>query len=93
VEAIGEISAIVKQINDFQLTIASAVEEQTATTAEMSRGVAEAATGSSGIAGTITALAQAAGEQAVVRDQIGTSVRELAELSAGLRAKVATFTY
>src|SRR5690606_39234231 len=39
VSAIDEISQIVASINDFQLTIASAVEEQTATTNEMSRSV------------------------------------------------------
>jgi hypothetical protein len=31
--AIGEISQIIQRINDYQVTIASAVEEQTATTA------------------------------------------------------------
>ncbi|KMM45125.1 chemotaxis protein, partial [Cellulomonas sp. A375-1] len=39
VGAIGEIETIIASINDYQLTIASAVEEQTATTNEMSRGV------------------------------------------------------
>ncbi|MEP7764608.1 methyl-accepting chemotaxis protein, partial [Sanguibacter sp. 26GB23] len=38
VEAIGEISTIIASINDYQMTIASAVEEQTATTNEMGRG-------------------------------------------------------
>ncbi len=50
VAAIGEISTIITSINDYQLTIASAVEEQTATTNEMARNVAEAATGSGEIA-------------------------------------------
>ena len=45
VEAIGEIATIITSINDYQLTIASAVEEQTATTNEMARNVAEASTG------------------------------------------------
>ncbi|WP_084125152.1 methyl-accepting chemotaxis protein [Demequina sp. NBRC 110054] len=93
VEAINEISEIVKQINDFQMTIASAVEEQTATTGEMSRGVAEAATGSADIAGNISSVAQASADAAQVLDQIGASVNELAELSANLRAKVDYFTY
>ena len=39
-----------RQINDYQATIASAVEEQTATTSEMSRNVAEAASGTGEIA-------------------------------------------
>ncbi|WNM27458.1 methyl-accepting chemotaxis protein [Demequina capsici] len=93
VEAIEQISEIVKQINDFQMTIASAVEEQTATTNEMSRGVAEAAHGSGDIAGNISSVAQASADAAQVLDQIGASVNELAELSATLRAKVEYFTY
>ena len=60
VEAIGEIATIIASINDYQLTIASAVEEQTATTNEMSRNVAEAATGSGEIATNITGVAAAA---------------------------------
>jgi methyl-accepting chemotaxis protein len=60
VEAIGQISKIILQINDIQNTIASAVEEQTATTAEIGRNVTEAAKGSSEIAQNITIVAQAA---------------------------------
>ncbi|MBD7952575.1 MULTISPECIES: methyl-accepting chemotaxis protein, partial [Oerskovia] len=59
VGAIGEIADIIGRINDYQLTIASAVEEQTATTTEMSRGVQESATGASEIAGNITGIATA----------------------------------
>ena len=40
-EAIREITEVIQQIGDYTTTIASAVEEQTATTAEMSRSVAE----------------------------------------------------
>ncbi|MCL2455086.1 MAG: methyl-accepting chemotaxis protein [Micrococcales bacterium] len=57
VEAIGRISSIIEQINDYSATIAAAVEEQTVTTSEMSRNVAEAATGSSQIAENITEVA------------------------------------
>jgi methyl-accepting chemotaxis protein len=60
VEAISQISKIILQISDIQNTIASAVEEQTATTAEISRNVTEAAKGSSEIAHNITTVAQAA---------------------------------
>jgi methyl-accepting chemotaxis protein len=45
VEAIGTISTIINQINDISNTIATAVEEQNATTNEMSRNVSEAARG------------------------------------------------
>ena len=60
VEAIAQIGNIINQINDIQNTIASAVEEQTATTGEISRNVAEAAKGSSEIAQNITGVATAA---------------------------------
>ena len=91
--AIGEISAIIASINDFQLTIASAVEEQTATTNEMSRGVAEAAAGSGEIAVNITGVASAADSSAQVLGQMGDAVTELARLSTDLRTRMSTFTY
>jgi methyl-accepting chemotaxis protein len=43
VDAIERISSIMARISDRRTTIASAVEEQTATTSEMSRSVQEAA--------------------------------------------------
>ena len=92
VAAIGQISAIIASINDYQLTIASAVEEQTATTNEMSRGVQEAAMGSSEIASNITGVATSADASAHVLVQMGDSVSELARLSADLRTRVAAFT-
>ncbi len=93
VSAIGDISVIIATINDYQLTIASAVEQQTATTNEMSRGVQEAATGSSEIALNITGVAAAADSSAQVLDQMGDSVSELARLSNDLDKRVAAFTY
>jgi methyl-accepting chemotaxis protein len=56
VEAINEITTIISQINDIQNTIASAVEEQTATTNEIALNVAEAAKGSAEIAKTSSSL-------------------------------------
>ena len=93
VAAIGEISHIIASINDYQLTIASAVEEQTATTNEMSRSVAEAATGSGEIAGNITGVAAAAAQSSQTLGQMGASIAELARMSDDLRARVANFRY
>ncbi|MHB1290077.1 MAG: methyl-accepting chemotaxis protein, partial [Georgenia sp.] len=88
-----QISEVIARINDYQMTIASAVEEQTATTNEMSRGVAEAATGSGEIAGNIGGVARSAASTSEVLGQMGRSVAELAEQSANLRNRVAQFTY
>jgi methyl-accepting chemotaxis protein len=93
VAAIAEISAIVAQISDRQTTIASAVEEQTATTTEMSRSVAEAAGGSGQIAENITGVSAAADSTTQALTQTRTAVDELSRMAAGLRTSVARFTY
>jgi methyl-accepting chemotaxis protein len=93
VEAIGEIASIIASINDFQLTIASAVEEQTATTNEMSRNVSEAASGSNEITTNINGVASAASATTEAVSQTRAAADELARMAAGLRGQVASFTY
>ncbi|WP_129338847.1 methyl-accepting chemotaxis protein [Cellulomonas endophytica] len=91
VAAIDEISGIIAAINDFQLTIASAVEEQTATTTEMSRNVAEAATGSTQIATNIAGVAGAADLTTRGAGDSQAAVAELARMAAELRGVVGGF--
>jgi methyl-accepting chemotaxis protein len=93
VEAIGRISDIIDRINGFQETIASAVEEQTATTNEMSRSVAEAATGSGEIATNITGVATSAEDSTRVLSDLGSAVSELASMAARLESQTSVFTY
>lgn len=62
VVAMGEITKVINEVNDISGTIASAVEEQSATTNEMSRNVAEAAKGVQEIAQNITGVAEAAAD-------------------------------
>jgi methyl-accepting chemotaxis protein len=93
VTAIGEISEIVAQISDRQATIASAVEEQTATTSEMARSVTEAAGGTSQIADNITGVSTAADSTTQALTQTRTAVDELSRMAAELRAGVSRFTY
>ena len=92
VAAIGQIAAVIASINDYQMTIASAVEEQTATTTEMSRGVVEAATGSGEIAVNITGVATNAGMTNEVLVQLNSAADGLARMAADLRAETAVFT-
>ena len=91
--AIEEISQIIASINDYQRTIASAVEEQTATTNEVARSVTEAATGSGEIASNISGVASSAASSSEVLAQMGVSVNEIARMSADLRERVGAFTY
>jgi methyl-accepting chemotaxis protein len=93
VDAIGEISHIVAQISDRQTTIASAVEEQTATTNEMSRSVVEAAQGAGQIADNITGVSTAADSTTQALGQTRTAVDELSRMAADLRTTVGRFTY
>lgn len=84
VTAIGTIGTIINQINDIQSTIASAVEEQSATTKEISRNVSEAATGSSEIARSIVNVAQAARATSAGVADAQRSATELSTMAADL---------
>ncbi|MCZ2846459.1 methyl-accepting chemotaxis protein [Modestobacter sp. VKM Ac-2978] len=92
VDAIGEISNVIGQINDFQATIAAAVEEQTATTNEMNRNVAEAAGSSRSIATAITGLAAGTAETNQRVEDAQRSAVELARMSDELQDAVSRFT-
>jgi methyl-accepting chemotaxis protein len=92
VGAIGQISEVIASINDYQTTIASAVEEQTATTNEMTRSVSEAAAGSAEIAATIVGVAEAAGTTTTGVRESQRAVGELAQLSAELSSLVGRFS-
>jgi methyl-accepting chemotaxis protein len=91
VEAIATISEVINQINGISSTIASAVEEQNATTNEMSRNVNEAARGSGEITSNIDGVAQAA--EGTSRGAVDTqkAAQEMVETSAQLRRLVDQF--
>ena len=91
VEAIGRISDIINQVNDIQGTIASAVEEQTATTNEIGRNVAEAATGTTDISNNVAEVAQIAkGASEGAHDTL-TASQQLARMAAELQQLVSRF--
>lgn len=89
--AIGQITQIIKQINEFQSTIASAVEEQTATTNEMSRSVDDAARGSEHIASNIVGVARAAQGAASGAGETDRAAAELSRMATEMQRLVAQF--
>ena len=93
VDAIGGVSGVIGQINDVQLAIASAVQEQTATTSEMSRSVQEAAGGSTEIATNITGVSTAASATTSALGQTRLAVDELSRMASDLRGSVTRFTF
>ena len=92
VDAIGQIGLIINQINDTQNTIASAVEEQTATTNEITRNVTEAARGSAEIADNITNVASAAAETTAGASDTNVAAIELAKMAAELKSLAKEFS-
>ena len=91
VEAIASISEVINQVNDISSTIATAVEEQNATTNEMSRNVSDAARSSGEITGNISGVAEAA--QGTTRGASDTqkASQQLVETAAELRRLVEQF--
>jgi methyl-accepting chemotaxis protein len=91
VSAITSITSIIGHVNDFQATISAAVEEQSATSLEMSRNVSEAATGSTEIAHDIEEMTVAARRSAESSSHNRQSAAELAALAGDLQHVVARF--
>jgi methyl-accepting chemotaxis protein len=92
VDAISRISSVIGEINDFQATIAAAVEEQTATTNEMNRNVAEAAGGTRQIAAAITGLADGTQQTNARVGDARRAAAELARMSGELHDAVRRFS-
>jgi methyl-accepting chemotaxis protein len=88
VAAIQQIGRIIGQINDFQNTIASAVEEQAATTNEIARNAAEAARGSQQISQNIISVSDAARFTSDGAQNTLVSSRELSRLATELTALI-----
>jgi methyl-accepting chemotaxis protein len=91
--AISRIGEVINEINDHQGAIAAAVEEQTATTGEMGRSMAEAADASTRIATTITTVAEAA--RATKSDVVASQavISTVTRLSGILQEAVRRFRY
>jgi methyl-accepting chemotaxis protein len=91
-DSIGEISNIINKINDISSLIASAVEEQAATTGEMGRSVANAAANSSEIASNINSVSVTAQSTTEGASNTELAAAELAKIASELQNLVARFT-
>jgi methyl-accepting chemotaxis protein len=91
VEAIGTIADVIHQINDISGTIAAAVEEQSATTNEMKRNVAEAAAGAGEISSSIAGVARVADGTSFRAQESQRAAEELAEVAKLLGRLMAQF--
>ena len=89
--AIGTVSGVINQINSISATIATAVEQQSATTNEMTRNASEAAKGAGDISASIGGVAQAAEETSVRAKESQKAAEEMASIAAQLSTLMRRF--
>jgi len=91
VQVIGRITEVIGKINEYQASIASAVEQQTATTQQMSRDIAEVAASASRIATSISDIATAGSQSASGIGQVREAGIDMRTAADQLRTLVETF--
>jgi methyl-accepting chemotaxis protein len=91
VTAIGEVGTIINKVNDISSTIASAVEEQTATTNEIGRNVSDAARGTTEIARNINMVAASAESTTAGAKDTEIAARALTKMATELQTLVGRF--
>jgi methyl-accepting chemotaxis protein len=93
VRAIAEIVQIIERISATQTTIATAVEQQSAATAGITRNMGEAARGTGEIAATVGAVARAAESTNTGASETQQAAHELAMMASELQRLVSQFRY
>ncbi len=89
--AIQEIAGTINKMSEISGAIAAAVEEQGATTQEISRNVMEAAKGTSEVASSITDVSRGASETGSESANVLSSAKHLSSESMRLRSEVERF--
>ncbi|MGE5176000.1 MAG: methyl-accepting chemotaxis protein [Hyphomicrobiales bacterium] len=93
IAAIGKISETIQQIKDISNSIATAIEQQLATSAEIGRNLTEAAHGSGEISVGIVKVAEIARDTAGSSENTQKAAEELAHLAAEMRGLTQRFRY
>jgi methyl-accepting chemotaxis protein len=91
VEAIGAISATITEIDQISMTIASAVEQQSAATREITGSVQRASAGTLQMSASMVGMGRASDEAGAAAGQVLRSAGQLAGESATLKARVEAF--
>jgi methyl-accepting chemotaxis protein len=91
VSAIESIGGTITTINEIASTIAAAIEEQNATTGEITRNVQQAAQGTGEVSGNIDQVNQAATQTGAAANQVLSASSELSQQAEALRREVESF--
>jgi methyl-accepting chemotaxis protein len=93
VAAITRINQVIEKINEYTTTIAAAVEEQTASTGEITGSLSEAAVGSEAIVRTMDTVGAAAAVTSNGSAESQAAAADLARMAGELTALVGNFRY
>jgi methyl-accepting chemotaxis protein len=93
INAIDQIGIVIGQMNEYQTTIAAAVEEQSVTTKEMSRAAGDAATSTAQIVEDVASVVTATRETSTQLRETIRVAHALQEVSVELTGLVAGFRY
>jgi methyl-accepting chemotaxis protein len=93
VQAIAEITTIIGRIHEIQNAIATAVNQQTSTTNEISRSLSQMAQGTADIAVNITGVAQVAQKATSASERTHASAAEMVHAARELTETVSHFRY
>ena len=91
VDAIKEITGTIRRISEIAAGIAAAVEQQGATTTEISRNVAEAAKGTAEVASSVNEVSKGASDTGSASSQVLSSAKSLSSDSRLLKLEVEKF--
>ncbi len=91
VESTRQVGEIIGKIHDYQNSIASSVEEQSATSGEIARNLAQAARGTQEVVRNMAGVAEAASQTSAGAEEGLASARELAAMAEDLKALVSRF--
>ncbi len=86
IDAINEVRGIIDRISEFQQSIASAMEEQTRTTEQLTATTGEVARQAESIAGSVAVVAERSGETTRAATSSHQAVSEITRLAAELKA-------
>ncbi|MDA8197526.1 MAG: methyl-accepting chemotaxis protein [Actinomycetota bacterium] len=91
VEIISKITEVISEVNKLQMTVSAAVEEQSATTTEITHSVEEVAVGSNEIAANVSNVASASRSTTEAMEASKIASNDLARLANNLAGMVGKF--
>lgn len=91
VSSVNEISTTIARLNEISVAIAGAVEEQAASTQEISRNSSQAADGTKEVGDNVERVTQIANETGTAADQVTSASQELSQQASTLQHEVDNF--